>query len=107
MSPPRNAAYVYVPDELRQTIPRLYATEHDADPTVWVKLFTPDSNWTWYIVEWDGDDLCFGLVSGHEIELGYFSLADLASARGALGLPIERDLHFAPCPLSVARSRHT
>ena len=106
MSPPRNDAYEYVPIELRETIPKLCATEGQPDPTVWIKLFTPDSNWTWYVIEWDGNDLCFGLVSGHEIELGYFSLADIHAARGGLGLPVERDLYFTPCPLSTARSRH-
>lgn len=28
-------------------------------------------------------------------ELGYVSLAELAAVRGRLGLPVERDLHFA------------
>ena len=106
MSPPRNAAYDFIPDEIRSTVPRLYETEDQPDPIVRVKLFTPDSNWTWYIVEWDGDDLCFGLVSGHELELGYFSLADLRGIRGRLGLPVERDLYFTPCPLSAVRQRH-
>ncbi len=36
----------------------------------------------------------FGLVVGMETELGYWSLAELAAARGPLGLPIERDRHF-------------
>ena len=31
-------------------------------------------------------------VDGFEKELGYFSLRELESARGPLGLPIERDL---------------
>ena len=29
-------------------------------------------------------------------ELGYVSLRELAEVRGPLGLPLERDLHFAP-----------
>jgi hypothetical protein len=29
-----------------------------------------------------------------EPELGYVSLVELASIRGKLGLPVERDLHF-------------
>jgi hypothetical protein len=29
-----------------------------------------------------------------EPELGYVSLAELATARGKLGLPVERDRHF-------------
>jgi hypothetical protein len=106
MSPARNAAYVYVPEDLRASIPKLYATESNRDPTVWVKLFTPDSSWTWYVIEWDGEDLCYGLVSGHEVELGYFSLAEIDGVRGGLGLPVERDLYFIPCPLSSVRARH-
>jgi hypothetical protein len=106
MSPVRNAAYTYVPDELRATIPKLYTSDGERDPTVWVKLFTPDSNWTWYLIEWDGDDLCFGFVVGHEQELGYFSLAEIDGVRGGLGLPVERDLYFTPCPLSSVRQRH-
>jgi hypothetical protein len=91
---------------MRESIPKLYATEGHSDPTVWIKLFTPDSNWTWYLIEWDGQDLCFGLVSGHDIELGYFLLSDVSHARGPLGLAVERDLYFKPCPLSVARAQH-
>lgn len=66
----------------------------------WVKYFTPDSSWTWYATEFDGQDTFFGLVQGLEEELGYFSLAELQQVRGPLGLPIERDLHFQPTPLS-------
>ena len=106
MIAPRNAAYVYVPDELRPTIPKLYATEGESDPTVQIKLFTPDSSWTWYVIEWDGDDLCFGFVVGHEQELGYFSLAEIDNVRGGLGLPVERDLYFTPCRLSEVRQQH-
>ena len=64
-----------------------------------VKFFTPDSSWTWYATEFDGDDTFFGLVDGHEEELGYFSLRELQSVRGPLGLPIERDLYWQPRPL--------
>jgi len=35
-------------------------------------------------------------VSGLEVELGYFSLSELESVKGPLGLPIERDLFFEP-----------
>jgi hypothetical protein len=45
----------------------------------------------------EGDDfLFFGLVDGQEKELGYFRLSELESARGPLGLRIERDLHWRP-----------
>lgn len=96
-------AYTYVPQPLREQIPRLYASADEKDPMVWIKLFTPDASWTWFIIESDGNDLCFGFVVGHEAELGYFSLAELATIRGPLGLRIERDLWFTPRRLSTVR----
>ena len=92
--------------ELREQLPPLYAQEHETDPLVICKFFTPDSSWTWYPLEFDGEDVFFGLVIGFEQELGYFSLAELQAVRGPLGLPIERDLHFQPAKLSVVRSWH-
>ncbi len=98
-----NTAYDLLPQELRENLPRLYATENEPDPVVQAKFFTPDSSWTWYVTEFDGEDICFGFVVGHYPEFGYFSLAEIQSVRGPMGLPIERDLHFEPCPLSEAR----
>lgn len=86
--------------ELLNKLPALYSNENEADPMVICKFFTPDSNWTWYAIEFDGKDTFYGLVDGFEEELGYFSLSELESVRGALGLPIERDLYFKPCKLS-------
>jgi len=63
---------------------------------VHVKFFTPDSNWTWYATEFDGRETFFGLVDGHEKEMGNFSLSELQTARGPLGLAIERDLYWRP-----------
>jgi hypothetical protein len=71
-----------------------------------VKYFTPDSSWTWYASEFDGDDTFFGLVSGLEVELGYFSLKELKQACGPMGLPIERDLHFEPKTLQELMEMH-
>ena len=65
-----------------------------------MKFFTPDSGWTWYAVEFDGQDTFFGLVDGMEKELGYFSLKELSSVRGPMGLPIERDRYFTPMLLT-------
>jgi hypothetical protein len=39
-------------------------------------------------------------VIGFEREWGYFALSELEAAKGPLGLPIERDLHFEPTPIS-------
>src|SRR5206468_1119373 len=93
-------------DDIARQIPPLYATEKTPDPTVFVKFFTPDSSWTWFVTEFDpAERRCFGLVIGLERELGYFSLTELEEVRGPLGLPIERDLHFEPCPLSSCQDQ--
>ncbi len=92
--------------EIRDKLPRLYSQEKVQDPIVQVKFFTPDSNWTWYGIEFDGKDLFFGWVVGLEKEMGYFSLKELESARGPLGLPIERDKWFTPMRLSEVKKLH-
>lgn len=65
------------------------------DAEIIVKFFTPDSNWTWYATEYNPKERTFfGLVDGFEKEYGYFSLDELTSIKGPLGLPIERDMYF-------------
>jgi len=83
--------------EVRKQLPLLYSQEKlGGKAIVHVKFFTPDSNWTWWVTEFDGEDTFFGLVQGHCKELGYFSLSELKSVRGPLNLPIERDLYWQP-----------
>ena len=86
--------------EVRGKLPPLYSQEEVEDPMVICKFFFPDFSWTWYAIEFDGTDQFYGLVDGFEKELGYFSLTELMSNRGKLGLPVERDRYFTPCRLS-------
>jgi hypothetical protein len=73
-------------------------TEANFDPPPVVKLFTPDAQCTWLLSEVDPDDAdrAFGLcdLGQGAPELGYVSLAELATVRGKLGLPVERDRSF-------------
>jgi hypothetical protein len=92
-----------LPKDLKQRIPPLYATEQDKDPIVWVKFFTPWTNWTWYVTEFDGKDTFFGWVEGQDKELGYFSLSGLENLQGPFGLQVERDLYFEPRRLSEVK----
>lgn len=93
--------------ESREKLPPLYSGEElGLMALALVKFFTPTSNWTWYASEFDGEDTFFGLVSGLELELGYFSLSELQSVRGPLGLPIERDLYFEPKTLKALMDIH-
>lgn len=92
--------------EIRKKLPPLYSQEDKGGKAIaHVKFFTPDSSWTWYglcgepvLDESDQlqDFTFFGLVDGHEKELGYFSLSELESVNGPMGLPIERDLYWQP-----------
>jgi len=91
-----------IPQTLLSDIPELYETEGQLNPLCHVKLFTPDSNWNWYVIEYFTEDrnTCYGYVQGLDSELGYFQLSELESIRGPLGLAIERDLSFTPTPFS-------
>ena len=87
--------------EQGEKIPTLYANENVRsydNVLASVKLFSPFSNWTWYVTEWDAETgTCFGLVEGFETELGYFDLTELAEATVFGGVPaVERDLYWQP-----------
>jgi len=94
-----------IPKDLLERIPDLYMTEGVNDPLCHIKLFTPDSNWTWYIIEFSKEDknTCYGYVEGFEKELGYFTISEIEAIRGILDLEVERDISFKPTPLSIIR----
>jgi hypothetical protein len=92
---------------IRRKLPPLYANEEKGTGALAiVKFFTPDSDWTWYASEFDGDDLFFGLAVGFELELGYFQFSELQSIRGKLGLPVERARFYKPTPLRELLEKH-
>jgi hypothetical protein len=91
-------------EKLADTIPAIGATDNAADydqVLARAKLFSPFSNWTWYITELDRETgQCFGLVEGLETELGYFDLTELAETTLLGGVPaVERDLYWQPMTL--------
>src|SRR5689334_4169954 len=100
--------YEFFPPPVAATLPPLYAQEDlGENAIVHVKFFTPDSSWTWYATEYDpAEHRFFGLVMGHETEYGYFLLDELQSARGPLGLAIERDMYWTPKTIAEVRRQH-
>lgn len=94
--------------EMQNKIPSLYEQDGKGyEAIAYAKFFTPDSNWTWYVTEYDPkENICFGLVFGHEVELGYFSISELETVTGPLGLNIERDLYFTPKTLNELLELH-
>lgn len=95
--------------ENKKNLPALYSTESvpAEDKIVQVKFFHPCGRFTFYAVEFDGEDTFFGFcVSplGPECdEWGYASLEEFKTVKGHLGLGIERDLHFRPTKFSEIR----
>ena len=92
--------------EQLQSIPELYASTILKDPICRFKIFLPNSNWTWYIIEINKEDnnTCFGLVDGFEQELGYFTLRELENLKGLFGLKVELDTSFQPTKLSKIKA---
>jgi len=84
-----------------RSLPELGAQEAAGKNAIaYVKLFTPDSNWTWYLTEFDGEHTAFGLTDGFEKELGYIDITEISSVRGPMGLKIERDRWWHPKTLA-------
>ncbi len=91
-----------LPQQIKKILPPLYSQESSQRPTVHAKFFTPDAGWTWFVTEGSAEEddwLLFGYVIGLEAEWGYFLLSEIESIRGPMGLPVERDLWFEPCPV--------
>ena len=95
-----------IPQDIFNKIPNLYETENQEEKICYVKLFLPNSNWTWYIIEIDKQDknTCFGFVDGLEQELGYFTIKELENLRGQFGLKVELDVSFKPTKLSKIKA---
>jgi len=92
--------------EIKDRIPALYAQDGKGDEAIChVKFFHACAHATWFATEYDPEErMFFGWVELHPGcgELGYFSLDELESVKGPLGLGIERDMSFQPTPLGEA-----
>ena len=89
--------------EIRKKLPPLGSQADNMDPTIIVKFFCPWNHWTWFAYEFDGTDIFFGYVKGDFDEYGTFSLSELESVTGPMGLTIERDIYFTAKPLSKCK----
>ena len=77
-----------------------YPLGSDMKQNVVAKFFYPAGAWTWYLMNLDPEDLdyCWGIVRGHDVEVGSFSITELTDFKGIAGLGIERDKFFRPRP---------
>ena len=90
--------------ELEKRFLEVGSQENVKDPVIVVKFFNPAGAGTWYATEYDPKtQTFFGYVSifnDWNDEWGYFSLAELESYKGPLGIGIERDLYFGERKIS-------
>lgn len=92
--------------EITDRFAKIGSQEGVADPIVIAKFFDPSGAGTWFATEYNPvDGMFFGYVTlfglgSPEDEWGSFSLAELESVRGAMGLGIERDRHCGEFPIS-------
>lgn len=96
--------------EIIKKLPKLYSQDgkDPKDVQIVVKFFHPMSRYTFYVTEGeqkeDGDWEFYGLIRGHETELGYFTLSDLKSVK-VHGFGIERDMYFGEHTLAEAKEK--
>ena len=80
-----------------------YTKGSDMDEQMVVaKFFDPMGSWTWYLMNISDEtgDYAWGIVKGHEVETGSFSVSELQQIRLPFGLGIERDMYFEPMKAS-------
>ena len=103
--------------ELLEQLPLLRGQENVEDPIAYAKFFNPYGIGRWFIMEYDLESqIAFGYVSlfgDYNDELGNFSMQELEEIRVPMmkGLKptetLERDLSFAPTPLSEIKKQYT
>lgn len=97
--------------EILKSLPPYGSQDGKGDAAiVYAKFFTPYSNWVWLVLESDDVEntgILYGLVKGHEVEYGSFSLKELESLKGPMGVQgVERDSSFKPMTLGEAKRRY-
>ena len=86
-----------ITQEIKSKAPAIGATEMLAADEVKIiaKFFNPAGAGSWYMTEYDPDTgIAFGAANIFELELGEFSIPELAAIKLPMGLSIERDLYF-------------
>ena len=89
-------------DSIKNEAEKQYAKAGDMDQKVVAKFFDPMGSWTWYLMNMQDEtgNYAWGIVKGHEVEAGSFSINELQQIKRPFGLGIERDMYFEPMKAS-------
>lgn len=94
-------------DEDRANLPDLYELEGKGlEAQALLKFVSPENDPIWYAVEFDGEDLFYGLIVDDKIELCYFSLQELETAEKVYGFPVDTDDEYVPQSLREIMEFH-
>ena len=93
-----------LPDDVLLPKPYTQQSRSDDEAIAYLK-FTANNGWEWYVLEYDGKDKFYGLVYGHALERGYFSLNEIANitdeSKNVPPYPVvRRDQSFMPTSLA-------
>lgn len=96
--------------ENRKALPALYSQDGlGLDSVAHVKIFDPCGRFTFFVTEFDGEDILFGYtvspLGADCDEFGYGSLSELQAVKGRFGIGLERDRYFTPCTIREALSK--
>ena len=79
--------------KIKEQATKQYDEGSDMEQMVVAKYFDAMGDWKWFLMNMDKDeDYCWGIVKGHAVEMGSFSMAELKSMQPRL----QRDLYFEP-----------
>jgi hypothetical protein len=83
--------------EIKKKAQKQFDDGSDMEQMVVAKYFDAMGGWKWFLMNMDKDeDYCWGIVKGHEVEMGSFSIKELQS----MSPRIQRDLYFEPVKAS-------
>ena len=83
--------------EIKEKAQKQFDDGSDMEQMVVAKYIDAMGGWKWFLMNMDKDeDYCWGIVKGHEVEMGSFSIKELQS----MSPRIQRDLYFEPVKAS-------
>ena len=102
--------HLLMTDELRAQFPAIYSVQNLGDEAKPLVKYEAYNGWEWYPIEFDGKDKFYGLVFGFALEMGYFSLKELASIKRTYSgenftNAVYKTAHYVPGE-TIAEARH-
>lgn len=84
-------------DEFLQTLPALYLQDNVIDKVAYVKFYTVDGLWSFYVMEYSRNkELFYGYIDGIVQEFDFVSVQDIEERQCYLNLALDRTIYSEP-----------